>query len=420
MVIYLVTSLVLRSRRTYIPVWSIMAFSAFVTVVTGLVSFDEIGLVVNLDVILFLIGMFSLVSLAESSGLLSALTAWFIGRFGSRYSVVYASSILFGVLAAFAVNDTVALMGPPIAYTISRATGVDPKMMFLLLAYSLTVGSAMTPMGNPQNVLIAVESGIPAPFVRFAVVLTVPTLVNLVLVPLILLKVFRVENGPVAVITVPHELIRDRRDAVLAGLGLLTAVVALVANDLAELLGLPHVTHRGFIPFIVAAGTYAVSRNPRAVLAGVDWGTIVFFIAMFITMEGVWRSGILQPILTLVLPDKLGKVESVLAVTLLSILLSQVLSNVPLVKLLIEFLKSCGYGPSDTNVWLALAATSTIAGNLTILGAASNIIVLETLESRMGTSITFAEFLKVGAVSVFITVCDTHAHRCPRTLRAIR
>lgn len=80
MVIYLVTSLVLRSRRTYIPVWSIMAFSAFVTVVTGLVSFDEIGLVVDLDVILFLIGMFSLVSLAESSGLLSALTAWFIGR----------------------------------------------------------------------------------------------------------------------------------------------------------------------------------------------------------------------------------------------------------------------------------------------------------------------------------------------------
>jgi Na+/H+ antiporter NhaD/arsenite permease-like protein len=383
-------------------VWSIVAFSAFVTVVTGLVSFDEIGLVVDLDVILFLIGMFSLVSLAESSGLLSALSTWFIGRFRSRYSVVYASSITFGALAAFAVNDTVALMGPPIAYTISRATGVDPKMMFLLLAYSLTVGSAMTPVGNPQNVLIAVESGIPAPFVQFAVVLTVPTLINLALVPLILLKVFRVENRPVAVAMVPHELIRDRRDAVLAGLGLLTTVVALVANDLAELLNLPHVTRRGFIPFIVAAGTYVLSRNPRAVLAGVDWGTIVFFIAMFITMEGVWRSGILQPLLTLVLPGRLGKVESVLTVTLLSILLSQVLSNVPLVKLSMEFLKSCGYGPSDTNVWLALAATSTIAGNLTILGAASNIIVLETLESRMGTSITYTEFLKVGAVVTLV------------------
>lgn len=79
--------LYLRSRRTHVPVWSIVAFSAFVTVVTGLVGFDEIGLVVNLDVVLFLVGMFGLVSLAELSGLLSALSAWFIGRFRSRYSV---------------------------------------------------------------------------------------------------------------------------------------------------------------------------------------------------------------------------------------------------------------------------------------------------------------------------------------------
>jgi len=293
-------------------------------------------------------------------------------------------------------------MGPPIAYTISRASGLDPKLMFLLLAYSLTVGSAMTPMGNPQNVLVAVESGIPAPFIQFTARLTVPTLINLALVPLILLRVFKVENRPVRVVLVPHELTRDRRDALLAGLGMLATVVGLVVNDVAELLNLPHVTHRGFIPFVVAAATYILSRNPRAVLAGVDWGTVVFFIAMFITMEGVWRSGILQPLLTLLLPGKLGRVESVLSVTATSILLSQVLSNVPFVKLFVELLRSYGYGPADTSVWLTLAATSTIAGNLTILGAASNIIVPETLESRMGTSITFTEFLRVGAAVTLV------------------
>lgn len=108
---YLVTSLVIKGRKTNIPVWSIMAFSAFVTVVTGLVSFDEIGLVIDIDVILFLIGMFSLVGLSESSGLLSALSAWYVSKFKSRYSLIYASSFLFGLLSAFAVNDTVALMG---------------------------------------------------------------------------------------------------------------------------------------------------------------------------------------------------------------------------------------------------------------------------------------------------------------------
>jgi Na+/H+ antiporter NhaD/arsenite permease-like protein len=74
--------------------------------------------------------------------------------------LVYGSALLFGVLAAFVANDTVALMDPPIAYTISRISGLNIKMMFLLLAFSLTIGSTMTPIGNPQNVLIAVGSGV--------------------------------------------------------------------------------------------------------------------------------------------------------------------------------------------------------------------------------------------------------------------
>ncbi len=401
---YLVISLIVRSRKTHIPVWSIMAFSAFITVITGLVNFDEVGLVIDIDVILFLIGMFSLVGLSESSGLLSALSTWYISKFKSKYSLIYASSLLFGLLSAFAVNDTVALMGPPIAYVISRAAGLDPKFMFLLLAYSLTIGSVMTPMGNPQNVLIAIQSGITAPFIQFILKLAIPTLINLIILPLILIKIFKIVNGSVKVSLIPQELIKDKRDALLAGLGLVTAVASLVVNDLLELLSLPHVTHRGFIPFIIAAGTYLLSRNPRKVLASVDWGTIVFFITMFITMEGVWRSGVLRPVLTFLLPSKLGGLESLLSVTIASLILSQVLSNVPFVKLFITFMKDIGYVSADVSAWLTLAAMSTIAGNLTILGAASNVIVLETLETRMNTTITFAEFSKIG---LLVTIVNT-------------
>ncbi|MCX8185469.1 MAG: SLC13 family permease [Sulfolobales archaeon] len=403
-VLYIVVSLILRSRVSYLPTWSIMAFSSFITVVAGLIQFDEIGSVIDMDVILFLIGMFSLVSLAESSGLLSTLSAWYIGRFKSRYQLIYASSFLFGLLSAFAVNDTVALMGPPIAYTISRATGLNPKFMFLLLAYSLTIGSVMTPIGNPQNVLVAIQSGIPAPFILFAKKLALPTVINLLLLSYVLIKIFRVENSSIDIWLVPQEQIRDKRDATLAGVALATAILTLVVNDLLEFLGAPHFTHRGFIPFVVAAGTYLLARNPRRVIASVDWGTIVFFITMFITMEGVWRSGVLNPVLSYLVFSKLGGVEGVVAVTVSSLLLSQVLSNVPFVKLFIKFLKSVGYGPSDTDIWVALAASSTIAGNLTILGAASNIIVLEVLEAKMNTSISFTEFFKVGVV---VTVLNT-------------
>jgi len=214
-ILYLIISLIIRSKRTYIPVWSIMAFSAFITVITGLVKFDEIGFVIDIDVILFLIGMFSLVGFCEYTGLLSAISSWYISKFKSRYSIIYASSFLFGILYAFAVNDTVALMGPPIAYIISKAIDIDPKFMFLLLACSLTIGSVMTPIGNPQNVLIAIQSGIPAPFIQFFIKLIIPTIINLIILPLILIKIFKIENKSIDISLIPHESIKDKREALI-------------------------------------------------------------------------------------------------------------------------------------------------------------------------------------------------------------
>ncbi|MCC6010246.1 MAG: anion transporter [Fervidicoccaceae archaeon] len=397
-IVYLVSALVFRSRRPAVPIWSLMAFSAFVTVVSGLVSIDELGSVIDMNVILFLIGMFSLVGLAEDSGLLQALSYWFIGRFRRRNTILIGSSLLFGFLAAFAVNDTVALMGPPIALMISRVSGIDARAMFLLLAFSLTIGSVMTPLGNPQNMLIAISSGMPAPFITFVYRLSVPTIINLLVTPLVIKRVFRITDARVDVGVIPHEAIKNKKDALLAGLGLAVTVVALVVNDVMEMTGRPHIAEKGFIPFVISAGIYVFTSSPRRVLANVDWGTIIFFITMFITMNGVWRSGVLSPLLNLLLFDTGSKEMVVLGVTLSSIALSQLVSNVPFTGLYIPYLKSLGFTGLDAHVWLSLAAASTIAGNLTILGAASNVIVLETLESRYNATITFKEFLRVGAV----------------------
>jgi len=51
-------------------------------------------------------------------------------------------------------------------------------------------------------------------------------------------------------------------------------------------------------------------------------------------------------------------------------------------------------GATSTIDWIALAAGSTIAGNFTLIGAASNIIISEASESRGGKSFSFFEFMK--------------------------
>ncbi|MEM1578706.1 MAG: SLC13 family permease, partial [Archaeoglobaceae archaeon] len=347
--IFLVAGLVVRSKRPWIPVWCIMAFSSFMVVSFGLVGFDEIDRVVNMDVILFLIGMFSLVGLADSSGLLKVISMRFISLFKSKFALIYASSFLFGILSAFAVNDTVALVGPLIAYTISKVARIEPKLMFLLLAFSLTIGSVMTPLGNPQNILIAVESGMETPFINFVAKLAIPTFINLLITPYLLIRIFRIKNENQNFSSNPRETLNNGRDSILAAIGITATIFALIINDLLQFYGGPHITYRGVIPFVIAAGIFMLTTNPRKMLAGVDWGTIVFFITMFITMEGVWRSGVLQPVLSSIISSKTDGIIGILKITLASLLLSQLLSNVPFVKLFINYMKDIGYTFQDTN-----------------------------------------------------------------------
>jgi Na+/H+ antiporter NhaD/arsenite permease-like protein len=58
----------------------------------------------------------------------------------------------------------------------------------------------------------------------------------------------------------------------------------------------------------------------------------------------------------------------------------------------------------DTQELLALAAGSTIAGNLSILGAASNVIIIHNAEKKGNTTLTFIEFFKIG---VPLTIIQT-------------
>jgi Na+/H+ antiporter NhaD/arsenite permease-like protein len=54
-----------------------------------------------------------------------------------------------------------------------------------------------------------------------------------------------------------------------------------------------------------------------------------------------------------------------------------------------------GITSNDISQWMMLVAASTVAGNLTIFGVASNIIIIEAAESKGVKAFTFADFLKL-------------------------
>ena len=55
------------------------------------------------------------------------------------------------------------------------------------------------------------------------------------------------------------------------------------------------------------------------------------------------------------------------------------------------------------HLWLALAAFSTLAGNLTIIDSVTNVIVFETAR-REGVEVSFFEYLRVGLPLTILTL----------------
>jgi len=154
-----------------------------------------------------------------------------------------------------------------------------------------------------------------------------------------------------------------------------------------------------YITLIAALPILAFSRKRISIIKKVDRHTLVFFAAMFILMESVWDTRFFQSIIT-ALNINILSISIILAV---SVLLSQLISNVPLVALYLPLLSHAG---ATTKEMMVLAAGSTIAGNLLILGAASNVIIIQNAEKKSGETITFLEFAKIGipmtAVNILI------------------
>src|SRR3989441_416846 len=137
-----------------------------------------------------------------------------------------------------------------------------------------------------------------------------------------------------------------------------------------------------FLPFFA-------KTTARTLIAKVDWSIILFFVGLFIVLEGVRVSGLSAAIQGGFTASVGGQSGGLAWLVGLSALLSNLISNVPAVLLLAEL------PHGSTQLWLALAASSTLAGNATILGAACNVIVVQ-VASRDGVRVSMKDFVKAG------------------------
>ncbi|SYZ74716.1 Na+/H+ antiporter NhaD-like permease [Candidatus Zixiibacteriota bacterium] len=369
-------------------IWQIMLLGALAVLITGKISIPAAIKAVDYDVILFLFGMFVVGEALDRSGYLAHLTHIVFSRTKNTEQLLLAILVIFGVASAFLMNDTLAIIGTPVVLTLAKKHDVSPKLLLLALAFGVTIGSVVSPIGNPQNLLIAVNGIKGNPFVSFARYLAIPTILCLLVAFLVLRFFYKKEFHPDGLNHL-EEPILDTHLASLSKLSIFIILALVGLKILSVFWGIGAYFHLTYIALAGAVPLLLLSKKRIELLRSIDWTTLIFFAAMFVLMAAVWDSGFFQSLLERMHLD-ITKLTVVLSV---SVILSQFISNVPLVALCLPILHHAG---AANNEMIALAAGSTIAGNLFILGAASNVIIIQNAEKRAGQTLTFWEFARVG------------------------
>ncbi len=352
-------------------------------ILLGAISLEQAYTALDPDTLTLLFAMMIVNTDLRRAGFFELAASWAVKRAASPWQLLALIIVAVGVLSALFVNDTIVLVFTPLVIDICLAVDQKPVPYLVALATAANIGSAAMITGNPQNMIIGVASGIS--YIRFTLYLGIVSLAGLAIVWFVIVWVYRRQFGAGHFAHRAHIHVQTERP--LLNKSLIATGLMLVAFAA----GMP-------IPLaaLSAATLLLISRRiePEAVFREVDWSLLVFFAGLFIVTGSLETLGVSKHLFAVMQPIA---ERGIAPLSLMAVILSNLISNVPAVLLFRPFVPSFS-APLPT--WLTLAMATTLAGNLTLLGSVANLIVAESA-GRRGVFLTFQEYLRAG---VLITV----------------
>ena len=382
----------------------IALLAGLLVIALGVIDQHEAFLAIDLNVIFLLAGMMVIASIVARTGLFEWLALRSVRLANGRpLRLLLILSLVTAVLSAFLDNVTTVVLIVPITLSVARRLGVSPVPYLISQILASNIGGTATLIGDPPNILIGSAAGLD--FNAFLLNLgpvTVLVFVGfLLLAPLLfrrglrvpeLAREFAVESSEGAAIT----------DRPLLAKSLVVVALTLLAFLAHQALGLEPAT----IALLGATVLMLIgSIDPHDVLREVEWKTLFFFVGLFVLVEGVVAVGLVSD-----LADALGRFvgndATLASVGLLwfSALASAVIDNIPYTATaipVVERLIQSGL-PADP-LWWSLALGACLGGNLTIVGASANVVVVNAA-AREGQRIGFVEFMRYGALVTLMSL----------------
>jgi len=394
LVVFSLTYLVIASRQLHWigldrPAGAIVG--AVAMVVVGGLPMDLALEAIDLHIIVLLFGVLVIAAYLQEARFFRLTAYLVLTRARSARSLLFGLTFVVGALSALLLNDTVCVLLTPLVVAVIVEARLPALPYLLALASAANVGGVVSFSGNPQNMIIGARAHETIGFAQYFV-LTLPVGVACLAVNAMLIAWLfgdELPGGPLAARDIPRPAV----DRVLAAkaLAALAVFVGLAVS------GIP----LDGAAMAAAAGLMLVARTPpKQVFAHVDWSLLVFFAGLLVVVAGIAHAGVLDRAFAWVAPViGRGDLAGDVAFILLVVIVSNVVSNVPLVLVAVAWVPAM---PDPTWGYVMLAVASTLAGNLTLFGSVANIIVMEGAGPR--GEIGFWRFLRFGIVLTLVDV----------------
>ena len=409
-----------------IPKVTIALIGAGLTILLGLVSqtkvVDEVlnphyfVNFIDFNVIFLLVSMMILVLITTKSGVFTWLANELLKLTkGHPIKILVSLGLFTAIVSAFLDNVTTVILVMPITFAIAKQLEINPVPLLITEVFASNIGGTATLIGDPPNIIIGSAAGFS--FLDFIVELAPVVAVILLVVSLLLAFIFKkdlitTEEKMKKVAQIDNsKTITDKKHMIrsISVLGLV--ILGFMLHDITHI--------ETCIVAMVGASILLLFEKPTEILKEVEWNTIFFFIGLFIIIGGLEASGGIKLMAEWILKVTNGSQQATSMMILWgSGIISGIIDNIPytatMSPMLVEIQKTMG-AEYAYPLWWSLSLGACLGGNMTIIGAAANVIVSENA-AKEGHPIGFIEFMKYGVIIVLISLTISSAYICLRYL----
>ncbi len=326
---------------------------------------------------------------------------------GNGLALLVIFSLLAAVGSAFLANVTIAMLLVPILFTLTKLLQLPPIPYLVIMILSCNIGGTATLIGDPPNMMIGqavkhftfnafIENLLPVASIIFGV--------TILILGVCYRNMLHVEED--------RKLLLEGIEAksyLKADKGLVPSIIVLslvlVGFSLYPLFHLDVTT-------VALAGAVLLMllieriTPPEEVLKEIEWGTLFFFMGLFLLVGGIEEAGFIDEIAREILRVTKGDMQSTAFVILWGTgILSAVVDNIPFVAAMIPvILEFQEFGMVNMDpLWWSLALGACLGGNGSLLGSSSN-LVIAGLASKENVHVRFGQYLLIGIPITLISL----------------